>query len=169
VPSSAHQHTHDTQICVHTHSPCTHAHAAQPIMVHRAIFGSIERFFGIIVENFAGDFPLWISPEQIRLLPINDEVLPYCKEVCVMSHMRLLTMSCHACACLPCHVTHAPAYHVMSRMRLLTMSCHACACLPCHVTHTPSCLGLISNRSCSLPSYAVACPTYYLTCLASST
>ena len=44
----------------------------RPIMVHRAIFGSIERFFGILVENTAGDFPLWLSPVQLRLLPVTD-------------------------------------------------------------------------------------------------
>jgi threonyl-tRNA synthetase len=49
----------------------------QPIMIHRAIFGSLERFFGIMTENYAGDFPFWLAPEQIRLLPVTDEVLPY--------------------------------------------------------------------------------------------
>ncbi len=49
----------------------------RPIMIHRAIFGSLERFFGIMVENYAGDFPFWLAPEQIRLLPVTDEVLPY--------------------------------------------------------------------------------------------
>ena len=44
----------------------------RPVMVHRAIFGSIERFMGIIIEHFAGRFPLWISPRQIRILPIAD-------------------------------------------------------------------------------------------------
>jgi threonyl-tRNA synthetase len=42
--------------------------------VHRAIFGSIERFFGILVENTAGDFPLWLSPVQARLLPVTEAV-----------------------------------------------------------------------------------------------
>jgi threonyl-tRNA synthetase len=46
-------------------------------MIHRAIFGSLERFFGIMVENYAGDFPFWLAPEQVRLLPVTDEVLPY--------------------------------------------------------------------------------------------
>ena len=43
----------------------------QPIMLHRAIFGSIERFFGILLENYAGAFPLWLAPVQVRerLLP----------------------------------------------------------------------------------------------------
>jgi threonyl-tRNA synthetase len=51
----------------------------RPIMVHRAIFGSLERFFGIMTENYAGDFPFWLAAEQIRLLPVTDEVLPYAK------------------------------------------------------------------------------------------
>lgn len=54
---------------------------ARPIMIHRAIFGSLERFFGILVENYAGDFPFWLAPEQIRLLPVTDEVLPYANTV----------------------------------------------------------------------------------------
>ena len=49
----------------------------RPIMIHRAIFGSLERFFGIMTENYAGDFPFWLAPEQIRLLPVTDEVIPY--------------------------------------------------------------------------------------------
>merc|ERR1712194_745764 len=53
----------------------------QPIMVHRAIFGSIERFFGILIENCAGNFPLWLAPTQIKILPVTDIVLDYCNEV----------------------------------------------------------------------------------------
>ena len=53
----------------------------RPIMVHRAIFGSLERFFGVMIESTAGDIPLWLSPVQLRLLPVVDEVLPYCKEL----------------------------------------------------------------------------------------
>jgi threonyl-tRNA synthetase len=53
----------------------------QPIMVHRAIFGSVERFFGILVENCAGDFPLWLAPVQLKLLPVTDAVQNYCYEV----------------------------------------------------------------------------------------
>jgi len=49
----------------------------QPIMIHRAIFGSLERFFGIMTENYAGDFPFWLAPEQIRLLPVTDGVINY--------------------------------------------------------------------------------------------
>jgi threonyl-tRNA synthetase len=53
----------------------------RPIMIHRAIFGSLERFFGIMTENYAGDFPFWLAPEQIRLLPVTDEVRPYAEQV----------------------------------------------------------------------------------------
>jgi threonyl-tRNA synthetase len=44
----------------------------RPIMIHRAIFGSLERFFGILIEHYAGDFPLWLAPVQVRLLPVSD-------------------------------------------------------------------------------------------------
>lgn len=53
----------------------------RPIMVHRAIFGSIERFFGILIENCAGDFPFWLAPVQMKLLPVTDAVFEYCKDV----------------------------------------------------------------------------------------
>jgi len=53
----------------------------RPIMIHRAIFGSLERFFGILIENYAGDFPLWLAPVQLRLLPISNEVKEYVESV----------------------------------------------------------------------------------------
>lgn len=50
----------------------------RPIMIHRAVLGSLERFFGVLIEHYAGDFPLWISPIQARVLPVTDtEVLTY--------------------------------------------------------------------------------------------
>ncbi len=49
----------------------------RPVMIHRVIYGSIERFFGILVEHFAGKFPLWLAPVQIILLPINDGLASY--------------------------------------------------------------------------------------------
>ena len=52
-----------------------------PIMVHRAIFGSLERFFGILIENCAGDLPFWLTPTQMKLLPVTDSVKDYCDEV----------------------------------------------------------------------------------------
>ena len=53
----------------------------RPIMIHRAIFGSPERFFGIMTENYAGDYPFWLAPEQVRLLPVTDEVQPYAERL----------------------------------------------------------------------------------------
>ncbi len=49
----------------------------RPYMVHRALFGSIERFFGILVEHYAGAFPLWLAPEQARILPVSEKQLDY--------------------------------------------------------------------------------------------
>ncbi len=53
--------------------------AHRPVMIHRAPFGSMERFCGVLIEHFGGDFPLWLAPEQIRLVPISDKVLDYAK------------------------------------------------------------------------------------------
>lgn len=53
----------------------------RPIMIHRVIFGSIERFMGILIEHYAGKFPLWLSPVQIRILPISVKYLDYAKAV----------------------------------------------------------------------------------------
>ncbi|MGC9523636.1 MAG: threonine--tRNA ligase, partial [Anaerolineae bacterium] len=53
----------------------------RPYMVHRALLGSIERFFGILVEHYAGAFPVWLCPEQARLIPIADRHIAYAKEV----------------------------------------------------------------------------------------
>jgi threonyl-tRNA synthetase len=54
----------------------------RPIMIHRTVFGSIERFLGILIEHFAGKFPIWLAPVQAIILPINDELVPYSKEIC---------------------------------------------------------------------------------------
>ncbi|HEY9849515.1 MAG TPA: threonine--tRNA ligase [Leptolyngbyaceae cyanobacterium] len=53
----------------------------RPVMIHRAPFGSLERLIGILIEEYAGDFPLWLAPIQARLLPVSDEFLPFAKEV----------------------------------------------------------------------------------------
>ena len=53
----------------------------QPYMVHRALLGSIERFFGILIEHYAGAFPLWLAPEQVRVLPVSDKALGYAEKV----------------------------------------------------------------------------------------
>jgi threonyl-tRNA synthetase len=56
-------------------------HPHRPVMIHRAPFGSMERFMGILIEHFAGAFPLWLAPEQVRVLPISDKVAEYSHRV----------------------------------------------------------------------------------------
>lgn len=53
----------------------------RPVMVHRALFGSIERFFGVLIEHYAGAFPIWLAPVQIAVLPITDRINDYAEEV----------------------------------------------------------------------------------------
>jgi threonyl-tRNA synthetase len=53
----------------------------RPVMIHRAILGSVERFMAVMIEHYAGAFPFWLAPEQIRLVPVSDDFIDYCKEV----------------------------------------------------------------------------------------
>ena len=53
----------------------------QPVMIHRALFGSIERFFGVLTEHYAGAFPPWLAPVQVRAIPVADTFVPYLEEV----------------------------------------------------------------------------------------
>ncbi len=53
----------------------------RPVMIHRAPFGSLERLIGILIEEYAGDFPLWLAPIQVRLLPVSDEFVEYAQSV----------------------------------------------------------------------------------------
>jgi threonyl-tRNA synthetase len=53
----------------------------RPVMIHRAPFGSMERFVGVLIEHFAGAFPLWLAPEQVRILPVSDKFAAYADEV----------------------------------------------------------------------------------------
>jgi threonyl-tRNA synthetase len=53
----------------------------QPVMIHRAPFGSLERFVGMLIEHYAGAFPLWLAPEQVRVLPLSDKSADYAIEV----------------------------------------------------------------------------------------
>src|SRR5439155_5987756 len=55
--------------------------AHRPVMIHRAPFGSMERFMGILIEHFAGAFPLWLAPEQVRICPISEKFFDYGKKV----------------------------------------------------------------------------------------
>ena len=50
-------------------------------MIHRVVFGSIERFIGILIEHFAGAFPTWLAPVQVRVLPISDKYMDYAEKV----------------------------------------------------------------------------------------
>lgn len=53
----------------------------RPVMIHRVVYGSIERFIGILIEHFAGSFPVWMAPNQVRVMPITDKQLDYAKQV----------------------------------------------------------------------------------------
>jgi threonyl-tRNA synthetase len=53
----------------------------RPVMIHRAPFGSMERFVGVLIEHFAGNFPTWLAPEQVRILPMNDDLVPQAREI----------------------------------------------------------------------------------------
>ena len=53
----------------------------QPVMIHRALFGSIERFFGVLTEHYAGAFPPWLAPVQVRAIPVADSIIPYLSDV----------------------------------------------------------------------------------------
>jgi len=61
--------------------------AERPLMLHRAILGSMERFFGILLEHYGGGLPSWLAPTQAMLIPINDEMIPYAQDV----HAKLAT------------------------------------------------------------------------------
>lgn len=64
----------------------------RPVMIHRAIFGSMERFFGILVEHFSGKFPLWLSPRQVCVIPVADRHAEYAHKIC--AHLRALNVLC---------------------------------------------------------------------------
>lgn len=53
----------------------------RPVMIHRAPFGSMERFVGVLIEHFGGNFPTWLAPEQVRILPMNDELVPQARAI----------------------------------------------------------------------------------------
>jgi len=66
----------------------------RPVMIHRAPFGSLERLIGILIEEYVGDFPFWLAPVQMRIVQVNEEVLPYAKEVA--AKMRALGLRVEA-------------------------------------------------------------------------
>jgi threonyl-tRNA synthetase len=59
-----------------------HSSRQPPVMIHRAPFGSIERLIGVLIEEYAGDFPLWLAPVQMRLVPVAQDFMPFAKDVC---------------------------------------------------------------------------------------
>ncbi len=67
--------------------------AHRPYMVHRALLGSIERFFGILIEHYAGAFPLWLAPEQVRVLPVSEKTLGYARTVAAAMTARELRVT----------------------------------------------------------------------------
>ena len=68
--------------------------AHRPVVIHRAVSGSFERFIAILIEHFAGAFPVWLSPEQVRVLPISDEVLGYAQQVTATLRAAGIRASC---------------------------------------------------------------------------
>jgi threonyl-tRNA synthetase len=58
-----------------------HNSKVRPVMVHRALFGSVERFFGVLIEHYAGAFPFWLAPVQIAVLPITDRINEYAEKI----------------------------------------------------------------------------------------
>ena len=68
--------------------------AHQPVMIHRAPFGSFERFMGILIEHFAGNFPLWLAPEQVRVLPITEHQNEYAGQI--LDQLKAASIRCGA-------------------------------------------------------------------------
>ena len=65
----------------------------RPYMVHRALLGSLERFFGILIEHYAGAFPLWLAPEQVRILPISEKFDQYARNVAARLREKQIRLS----------------------------------------------------------------------------
>lgn len=64
----------------------------RPVMIHRAPFGSLERFCGVLIEHFAGDFPTWLAPEQVRLMPMNDALVGHAEGI--EKHLQTAKIRC---------------------------------------------------------------------------
>jgi threonyl-tRNA synthetase len=64
-----------------------------PVMIHRAVLGSFERFIGILIEHYGGGFPIWLSPEQVRILPISEKTIDYAKVV--ENKLRRASLRCN--------------------------------------------------------------------------
>jgi threonyl-tRNA synthetase len=93
----------------------------RPVMIHRAPFGSMERFCGVLIEHFAGNFPTWLAPEQVRILPMNDELVPQAREIEKLYKAAKIRVAVDAVAdklgakIRKCHVDKVPHFLVIGR------------------------------------------------------
>ena len=93
----------------------------RPIMIHRAPFGSMERFCGLLIEHFAGNFPTWLAPEQVRILPMNDELVAQAREIekQLKAAKIRVTVDCVAdklgAKIRKCHIDKVPHFLVLGR------------------------------------------------------
>ena len=93
----------------------------RPVMIHRAPFGSMERFCGLLIEHFAGNFPIWLAPEQVRILPMNDELVPKAREIEKLLKAAKIRVTVDDIAdklgakIRKCHVDKVPTFLVLGR------------------------------------------------------
>ena len=93
----------------------------RPVMIHRAPFGSMERFCGVLIEHFAGNFPIWLAPEQVRILPMNDELVPQAREIDKLLKAAKIRVTVDDIAdklgakIRKCHVDKVPTFLVIGR------------------------------------------------------
>ena len=93
----------------------------RPIMIHRAPFGSMERFCGLLIEHFAGNFPTWLAPEQVRILPMNDELVAQAREIEKQLKAAKIRVTVDSVAdklgakIRKCHVEKVPHFLVLGR------------------------------------------------------
>jgi len=93
----------------------------RPVMIHRAPFGSMERFCGVLIEHFAGNFPTWLAPEQVRILPMNDDLVPQAREIEKLLKAAKIRVTVDDIAdklgakIRKCHVEKVPHFLVLGR------------------------------------------------------
>ena len=93
----------------------------RPVMIHRAPFGSMERFCGVLIEHFAGNFPIWLAPEQVRILPMNDELVSQAREIEKLLKAAKIRVTVDDIAdklgakIRKCHVDKVPTFLVLGR------------------------------------------------------
>ena len=93
----------------------------RPVMIHRAPFGSMERFCGVLIEHFAGSFPTWLAPEQVRILPMNDDLVPQAREIETLLKAAKIRVTVDAVAdklgakIRKCHIDKVPNFLVLGK------------------------------------------------------